>query len=273
MASTQIIVALACIISLVMWTEVKASTIEERFEAVKAEIDQLRNEKDSEISLLKNKIKGLKTEMQSMDSPTVFDCYLSEIWDTDGIIQFNGCDVDLTTGDPWKGSFTIPTEGLWHFSFNAGYVYFPSADDPYGYIYLKVDGTIVANSFTNPTDDGTASWFTMSLNTVQDLQVGQTVTIEWVGGNGASIVDDPPTHRTHWTGEYLGPSMPTPPECQSEGQTFEYPGSCRDYYLCDSNLVASKTSCCPDIYVAEAEACLPEEMVTLGEICPSEDTC
>ena len=92
MASTKIILALACISSLVMWTEVKASTIEERFEAVKAEIDQLRNEKDSEISLLKNKIKGLKTEMQSMDSPTVFDCYLSEIWDTDGIIQFNGCD-------------------------------------------------------------------------------------------------------------------------------------------------------------------------------------
>ena len=81
MASTQIIVALACIISLVMWTEVKASTIEERFEAMEAEI-----------SGLKSKIAGLETELQSMDSPTVFDCYLSEIWDTAGIIQFNGCD-------------------------------------------------------------------------------------------------------------------------------------------------------------------------------------
>merc|ERR1712117_678653 len=159
MASTKITLALACISSLVMWTDVKASTIEERFEAMEAEI-----------SGLKSKISGLETELQSMDSPTVFDCYLSDYWDTNGIIQFNGCDVDLTTEDPWKGSFSIPTDGLWRFSFNAGDVYFPSADDPYGYIYLKVDGTIVANSFTNPTDDGTASWFTMSLNTVQDLQ-------------------------------------------------------------------------------------------------------
>merc|ERR1712010_54836 len=113
-----------------------------------------------------------------MDSPTVFDCYLSDDWSTDGIIQFNGCDVDLTTGDPWKGSFSIPTAGLWRFSFNAGDVYFPPSG--FGIIYLKVDGTTVARLQTNPTDDGSdTSEFTMSLNTVQNLQVGQTVTIEW----------------------------------------------------------------------------------------------
>ena len=48
--------------------------------------------KDSEISGLRSEIKGLKTELQTMDSPTVFDCYLTETWSTDGIIQFNGCD-------------------------------------------------------------------------------------------------------------------------------------------------------------------------------------
>lgn len=49
------------------------------------------------------------------------------------------------------------------------------------------------------------------------LQVGQTVTIEWDGYNDAYIYDDD-NHYTHWTGEYLGPSTPAPPECQSEGQ-------------------------------------------------------
>merc|ERR1712154_410091 len=112
----------------------------------------------------------------------------------------------------------------------------------------------------------------MSLNTIQELDVGQTVTIEWTGYNGAYIYDNS-DHYTHWAGEYLGPSVPSLPECQSEGQTFEYPGSCREYYQCDSNLVASKMSCCPDVWVVEAEACLPEDLVTVEELCPSEDVC
>jgi len=98
------------------------------------------------------------------------------------------------------------------------------------------------------------------------------VTIEWYGGNGASILDDS-RHSTHWTGEYLGPSTPAPPECQSEGQTFEYPGSCRDYYLCDSNLVATKTSCCPDVWVEDASSCLPEDLINVDEVCPPEESC
>lgn len=95
MASTKITLALACLSALAIGTEGNTSTLEERFEAIEAEVAQLRkvgNDKDSEISLLKNEMKGLKTELQSMDSPTVFDCYLSENWDTVGIIQFNGCD-------------------------------------------------------------------------------------------------------------------------------------------------------------------------------------
>ena len=62
---------------------------------MKSDIVKLQDnveKKDSEISLLKHEIKGLKKELQSMESPTVFDCYLSEDWDSLGIIQFNGCD-------------------------------------------------------------------------------------------------------------------------------------------------------------------------------------
>ena len=177
------------------------------------------------ISGLKSEIKGLKTELQSPDAPLTFDCYMSNDWSTDGIIRFDGCVADITTQDPWTGSFAIPTDGLWRFTFNAGRASFP--DGAFGGIYLKVDGNTVAKSYTDPTSGG-VSLFTMSLNTVQEVRVGQTVTIEWSGRNGAYIVDDSNYHHTHWTGEYLGPSTPAPPECQTVGQTFEYPGSCRN---------------------------------------------
>ena len=79
MAYTEVVLALACITAFPMGTSGDASSLEERFEAMEAEI-----------SGLKSKISGLE-ELQSSDPATVFDCYLTENWDTDGIIQFNGC--------------------------------------------------------------------------------------------------------------------------------------------------------------------------------------
>ena len=79
MAYTQVILALACITAIPMGTN-GASTLEEKFEAMEAQI-----------SGLKSKISGLEKELQSSDPTMVFDCYLTENWDTDGIIQFNGC--------------------------------------------------------------------------------------------------------------------------------------------------------------------------------------
>ena len=80
MASTKVILALAYITAFVVGTKGDASSLEERFKAMEAEI-----------SGLKSKIKGLKTELQSTDSAAVFDCYLTQEWSTDGVIQFNGC--------------------------------------------------------------------------------------------------------------------------------------------------------------------------------------
>ena len=80
MAYTQVILALACFTAFPMGTSGDASTLEERFEAMEAQI-----------SGLKSKISGLEKELQSSDPTMVFDCYLTENWDTDGIIQFNGC--------------------------------------------------------------------------------------------------------------------------------------------------------------------------------------
>lgn len=65
-----------------------------------------------------------------------------------------------------QGSFSVPTDGLWSFSFNAGYVLFYFLNlffsTGYGYITLKVDGTTVARSLTELTNydfsDDNDSW-------------------------------------------------------------------------------------------------------------------
>ena len=104
------------------------------------------------------------------------------------------------------------------------------------------------------------------------MTVGQTATIEWQGTDDAYIADSSNKY-THWTAEYLGQSTPSIPECEYVGQVFEYPGSCRYYYNCNSDGTVSKNSCCPDVFVADDEACLSEDLVVVEEICHSEDTC
>ena len=159
---------------------------------------------------------------------------------------------------------------MWRFTFFAGSVFVPSYD--YLLVYLKVDGSTVATSLTNPPNDGSESTFTMTINSLQSVAVGQTVTIEVELYGGAYIIDNSRKY-THWTGIYMGPSMPAIPECEYVGQVFEFPGSCRDYYYCGTDGTVSKNSCCPDVFVAEDEACLQEDLVNVGEICPSEDVC
>ena len=50
------------------------------------------------------------------------------------------------------GAFVVPMEGIWSFAFTAGDVGFPAGS--YAYIRLRVDGTIVAQSYTGPNNDG-----------------------------------------------------------------------------------------------------------------------
>ena len=105
MASTKVILALACIIALVMGTKGEASELKEMIDALRSDIVQLQvdvKNKDeenlelkSEISGLKGKISEVEKKLQSSDSATVFDCYLSQSWQTAGVIQFNGCDGKL----------------------------------------------------------------------------------------------------------------------------------------------------------------------------------
>ena len=146
MGSFRLLLAVVFSNALVMGTKVDYSELEDMIVALRSDMVKLKGVVKSK----ETEIMELKTELLSSDSLVAFDCYLTEDWNINGIIQFNGCSVDTSFEDPWKGSFSVPNEGLWQFTMTAGEVYFP--DGGTGNIYLKVDGIIVATSYTNPPD-------------------------------------------------------------------------------------------------------------------------
>ena len=142
---------------------------------------------------------------------------------------------------------------------------------PRGYVYLKVDGQTAAKTAMNPRYNESGS-FSVSINTLQQLDAGQVVTIEYSGFNG-TLLEAYSSKDVHWTGTYIGSGTPALPECEFVGQTIEYPGSCRLYYLCQSDGTLEIMSCCPDIFSPSAEACISEEEADVEFLCNSEDVC
>jgi len=206
-------------------------------------------------------------QIESERTYEVFDCYRTADWDTSGAITFTGCSVDLTIQDPWTGTFIVPTAGLWRFTFTGLGQAQPA--DGYGYVIFRVDGTKVANTYFYDGYDNA-----LSINTLQQLQVGQNVTIEFAPSGGAHLFSSADEIYTHWTGTYMQSGSATPPECQYTGQTFEYPGSCRKYWLCLADGTVDVFDCCPDgVYMADAGACLSEDVVIVDAVCHSEDVC
>ena len=154
----------------------------------------------------------------------------------------------------------MPTAGLWRFTFTG-------LGKGEGYVTLRVDGERVARSYF---DDGL--YEAIYINTLQQLQIGQNVTIDFDPESAGSFLDDKSKY-THWTGTYMQSGTAKPPECEYTGQTFEYPGSCRKYWLCLDDGTVDVFDCCPDVYVADAGACLSEDAVIVDAVCHSEDVC
>lgn len=217
----------------------------------------------------------LETKVSKLESGTslAFDCYLTEDWSTDGIITFNGCAVDLTTLAPWTGDLTVTEPGLWRFTFTALVTTPPGG---YGYVDLKVDGQTVSRAYVDPgleATEETSGWYPMSLNTLQQLEAGQSVTIEWTGRDSSTYIFEDEARYTHFTGAYMGSGLPTPPACEFSGQTFEYPGSCRLYYVCGVDGSIAVADCCPGVYspYLKPPPCVSEDEAP--SICNSEDVC
>ena len=110
----------------------------------------------------------------------------------------------------------------------------------------------------------------MVMNTIQEVNGGQNVTIEW---DGYGFIYGSNSKYSHFTGEYLGNAGPFPPVCEYPGQTFQYPGSCRQYWLCESDGTVDVLDCCPDVYLPDADACVSEDVVVVDSVCHSEDMC
>ena len=160
-----------------------------------------------------------------------------------------------------------PESGWWRFTFTAQVVLYNGYLGPVGG-NLNIDGEIVASLFNDPEVEIT---FVMTLNTIQHVTAGQSITLEWYGEG--TITGGSQGQDSHFTGEYLGNTGPTPPECEYPGQTFQYPGSCRQYWLCQTDGTVDILDCCPDVYLPDADACVSEDLVIVDNICHSEDIC
>ena len=92
--------------------------LEAKVDKLSVQNSQLQNQVsdlERKVSLLEAGNSDLKKEVNY-----VFDCFLTEPWDTVGVITFNDCTFDSTGADPMSGSFVIPQAGVWRFTFTAG---------------------------------------------------------------------------------------------------------------------------------------------------------
>ena len=128
----------------------------------------------------------------------------------------------------------MPQSGWWRFTFNPRVHVDSSGHAAYN---LLVDDVIAARSYMD-ADVQTTSDFMMSMNTIQEVNAGQIVTIEW---DGDGVISGAAKYA-HFTGEYLGNTGPSPPVCEYPGQTFQYPGSCRQYWICQSDVRRPQSS-------------------------------
>ena len=115
-----------------------AATAKSHDSALEMKVEAL----NARLANLETRNNELEERLAEVD-PTMeaFDCYLDDLWNTDGIITFNGCSVDTTTGDPVTGSFTVVKPGVYRLTFT-GHTYYPSSR--WGSVYMKVDGKVVA---------------------------------------------------------------------------------------------------------------------------------
>ena len=117
----------------------------------------------------------------------IFDCS-TKLQILDGIIAFDGCSVDTTAGAPVTGTFTVQDPGIYRFTF-IGRVYLLSYAPANGRVLLRVDGEAVATAdafWGNYGYNDDNFGVMVAINTIQELNAGQSVTIEWNSGNGTA---------------------------------------------------------------------------------------
>ena len=267
-------------ITVVAETENGNSVIEAKIEKLEAIMQKQQHildnqktiiqEQNTRIHVLQQRITDVENEHSNI--VPVFDCYRTEVLSTDGIITFNNCSIDTTTIDPRRGNFTIEESGIYRFTFDGPVGMMSNYDDPYGFVGLYVDDEAVASGFVEENHDGVGSErkFMLSIDTIQTLRVGQTVSLRWEGSDPVYLFSNINAY-VHFTGHKLAPFTVALPKCSYTGQTFEFPGSCRKYYLCLADGSVELEDCCPDVFDPIREICVSEE--DGGDLCSDNDTC
>ena len=134
-----------------------------------------------EMSKLKEEI--LTIHVAKYAAGEVFDCSNTESSFTgEGVLSYNLCSVDTTLDSPRlrDGYFQVSQEGIYRLSF-MGHYFIPPVQDtaglqPYGMalLLLDIDGDLsgdllLARSFLNPIISDTAGYFSISMETIQQL--------------------------------------------------------------------------------------------------------
>ena len=220
------IISVLCLLPL-LWTinaETDTPSLAEDMELLKAELRELRRDMDShkiqlELEELREENKKLKKMVSRQDvavATEVFDCSKTESYTEEGVLSYDVCSVDTTLDSPMlrDGYFQVSQEGIYRLSFMGCYFIPPVQDtagtQPYGMalLLLDIDGdfigdNLLARSFLNPIISDTAGYFTISLETIQQLSPGQSVMIQFDWAEGAYLTGSDSSWN-HFTGQFLG---------------------------------------------------------------------
>merc|ERR1711879_564818 len=152
----------------------------------------LRSEVTNKDNALRRELKGL-----------AFDAYRTSSVKSNGIITYDGVATN-TFGraiKTWNGKFTAPEKGVYRFTFT-GLVYNNEGKDGDGSIYLRKDGTIIDYSYQRPGKNSYNQAYTISFNSITEMNAGQKVYVEWRGTDSAYLWGGS-RPQTHFTGELI----------------------------------------------------------------------
>ena len=155
-----------------------------------------------EIQLLKEAVAGQASEIAALRSKIdatvpAWDCYKTQDWAADDIIEFDYCDLNSMTGDPALGLVAVDDPGTYRLTFS-GRIKNNVNGGEGGWVRLKVNNEVIATSGV----DDVYYYGQLSIDVLQELLVGDVVAVEFEHSNGGYLdsTSENGERFTRWTG-------------------------------------------------------------------------